>query len=190
MATPSLLEYRRGQGIVNPDICGSVWRSHWSKGSHGKGVQIGFLLLIHNRHVEKLVKTCQACQKFSPNIQAPSQPTQLITPSWPLQRWRIDIVGPLTTAQGNYKFAVVAVEYFTKWVEAKPLINIATSGLKRFFWQNIICRFRVPREITVDNAKQFDCHLFKDFHYQMGVKVAFASVYHPILMERWERQTH
>jgi transposase InsO family protein len=37
----------------------------------------------------------------------------------------------------------------------------------------------VPREITVENAKQFDCHLFKDFCYQMGVEAAFASVYHP-----------
>jgi ribonuclease HI len=111
----------------------------------------------------KLVKTCQACQKFSPNTQALSQPTQLITPSWPLQRCGIDIVGPLAIAQGNYKFTVVAIEYFTKWIEAKPLVNIAAAGLKRFFWQNIICRFGVPREITVDNAKQFDCHMFKDF---------------------------
>jgi hypothetical protein len=118
----------------------------------------------------KLVKTCQACQKFLPNTQAPSQPTQLITPSWLLQRWGIDIVGPLTTAQGNYKFVVVVVEYFTKWVEAKPLVNIAAADQKRFFWQNIICRFGVPREITVDNAKQFDYHLFKDFCYQMGVE--------------------
>jgi hypothetical protein len=70
-----------------------------------------------------------------------------------LQRWGIDIVGPLTTAQGNYKFTVVAVEYFTKWIEAKPIVNIVAVGLKRFFWQNIICRFGVPREITVDNAK-------------------------------------
>jgi hypothetical protein len=116
-------------------------------------------------NVAKLVKTCQACQKFSPNTQAPSQPTQLITPSWPLQRWGIYIVGPLITAQGNYKFAVVVVEYFTKWIEAKPLVNIAAAGLKRFFWQNIICQFEVPREITVDNAKQFDCHLFKEFCY-------------------------
>jgi hypothetical protein len=37
----------------------------------------------------------------------------------------------------------------------------------------------VPRKIIVDNAKQFDCHIFKDFCYQMGVKAAFASVYHP-----------
>jgi transposase InsO family protein len=127
----------------------------------------------------KLVKTCQACQKFSPNTQAPTQPTQLITPSWPLQRWGIDIVGLQTTAQGNYEFTVVAVEFFTKWIEVKPLVNIAAAGLKRFFWQNIICRFGVPREITVDNAKQFNCHLFKEFYYHMGVEAAFSSVYHP-----------
>jgi hypothetical protein len=127
----------------------------------------------------KLVQTYQACQKFSPSSKALSQSTQLITPSWLLQRWGMDIVGPLTITQGNYKFAVVAVEYFTKWIEVKPLVNIAAVGLKGFFWQNIICHFGVPREITVDNTKQFGCHLFKDFYYQMGVKAAFASVYHP-----------
>jgi hypothetical protein len=73
----------------------------------------------------------------------------------------------------------MVVQYFTKWIEMKPLVNIAAAGLKRFFWQNIICRFRVPRKITVDNAKQFDCHIFKDFCHQMGVKAASTSVYHP-----------
>jgi hypothetical protein len=74
---------------------------------------------------------------------------------------------------------VVAVEYFTKWIEAKPIVNIAIVGLKRFFWKNIICHFGVPKEITVDNAKQFDCHIFKDFCYQMGVEASFMLVYHP-----------
>jgi hypothetical protein len=60
-------------------------------------------------------------------------------------------VGPLTTAQGNYKYIVVVVEYFPKWIVAKPLINIAAVGLRRFFWQNI-SHFGVPRKITVDNA--------------------------------------
>jgi hypothetical protein len=49
-----------------------------------------------------------------------------------MQRWGIVIVGPLTTAYGNYKYAVVAVEYFTKWIEAKPLVNITAAGLKIF----------------------------------------------------------
>jgi hypothetical protein len=45
---------------------------------------------------------------------APAQSVQLIAPSWPLQRWGIDIVAKLTPAQGNYTFVVIAVEYFTK----------------------------------------------------------------------------
>jgi hypothetical protein len=79
-----------------------------------KGFRQGFYWPFIIDDASKLVKTCQACQKFLPNTQTPSQPSQLITPSWLLQRWGIDIVGPLTTAQGNYKYAVVAVEYFTK----------------------------------------------------------------------------
>jgi hypothetical protein len=122
---------------------------------------------------------------FLPNTQAPSQPSQLITPSWRLERWGIDIVGPLTIAQGNYKCAVV--EYFTKWIEAKPLVNIIVAGLKRFIWQNIICHFGVPRKITLDNAKQFDCHIFRDFYHQMGVEAAFMSVYHPQSNEAVEK---
>jgi hypothetical protein len=69
--------------------------------------------------------------------------------------------------------------YFTKWIEAKPLVNIAAAWLKRFFWQNIIYHFGVPRKIIVDNAKQFDCNMFKEFCHQMGVEAAFSSVYHP-----------
>jgi hypothetical protein len=136
----------------------------------------------------KLVTTCQACQKFLPNTQAPSQPTQLITHLWPLLIWGIDILGPLTVAQGNYKYAMVAVEYFTKRIEVRPLVNIAVAWLKRFFWQNKICHFGVPKKTIVDNTKQFDYHIFKGFCHQMGVKSTFASVYHPSLMEQWKRQ--
>jgi hypothetical protein len=38
-------------------------------------------------------------------------------------------------------------------VEAKPLANIKAPTIQKFFWQNIVCRFGVPREQTVDNGK-------------------------------------
>jgi hypothetical protein len=76
-------------------------------------------------------------------------PVHLIPPSWPLQRWGMDLVGPLPTAQGNCRFAAVAVDYFTKWVEEKPLANIKAPTIQKFFWQNIICRFGVPKELTL-----------------------------------------
>jgi hypothetical protein len=98
--------------------------------------------MIHD--VAKIVATCEAYQKFSHRCRAPVQPSQLIAPSWPLQRWGIDIMGKLTPAQGNYTFAIITVEYFIKWVEAKHVTNITSTTVHKFFWQNIICRCGVP----------------------------------------------
>jgi hypothetical protein len=91
----------------------------------------------------------------------------------------MDIVGPLPTAQGNFKFAVVAVEYFTKWIEARPLAIITSVTIRKIFWQQIICRFGVPRELTVDNEKQLDRQDFREYYRSIGTKLCFASVYHP-----------
>jgi hypothetical protein len=73
---------------------------------------------------------------------------------------------------------VVAVEYFTRRIEAKPLATITSESVKKFFWQKIMCRFGVPRSLTVDNEKQFDSKNFKEFCTSIGTKIAFASVYH------------
>jgi hypothetical protein len=64
----------------------------------------------------------------------------------------LDLLGPLPPAQGNLRYVVVAVEYFSKWIEAKPLATITSATVQKFFWQNIVCRFGVPKAITVDNG--------------------------------------
>jgi hypothetical protein len=89
------------------------------------------------------------------------------------------MVDKLTPSQGNYTFAIVVVEYFMKWVEAKPITNFSSATIKKFFWKNIICCFGIPRHITIDNAKYFDNAMFRDFYHQVGTKVAYAFVYHP-----------
>jgi hypothetical protein len=116
----------------------------------------------------RVTRSCEACQKFSPRSGSPSQFTKLITHTWPLQRWGLDIVGPLPTAQGNLKFTFVAVEYFTKWIEARAVSTITSKTAQKFFWQNIVCCFGVPSELTVDNGKQFDSQDFKDFCFSLA----------------------
>jgi hypothetical protein len=96
-----------------------------------------------------------------------------------LQRWGLDLLGPLPPAQGNLKYVVVAVEYFSKWIEAKPLATITSVTVQKFFWQNIVCRFGVPKAITMDNGTQFDAEAFREFCEQIGTKIHFASVRHP-----------
>jgi hypothetical protein len=58
---------------------------------------------------------------------------------------------------------MVAVEYFSNWIEAKPLATITLATVQKFFWQNIVCRFGEPKAITVDNGTQFDAETFKVF---------------------------
>ena len=99
-----------------------------------KSFRQGFFWPSALKDAERIVKTCEACQMMGPKSNRPSKPSQLIAPAWPLQWWGVDLVGPLLIAQGNYKYVVVAVEYFTKWVKAKPLVNI-TSEAVRGQWQ-------------------------------------------------------
>jgi hypothetical protein len=89
------------------------------------------------------------------------------------------LLGPLPPAQGNLKYVVVAVEYFSKWIEAKPLATITSAIVQKFFWQNIVCHFGVPKAITVDNEIQFDAEMFKIFSDQIDTKLHIASVRHP-----------
>jgi transposase InsO family protein len=116
---------------------------------------------------------------FAKKQKAPANPKSSIIPTWPLQRWGVDIVWPLPATPGNLCFAAVALEYFTKWIEAKALAKITSSNLISFVWQRIICRFGVPAYITVDNGKQFNCTKFRKFCSEMGIKLAFALVNHP-----------
>jgi transposase InsO family protein len=62
---------------------------------------------------------------------------------------------------------------------AKPLATITSVTVQNFFWKNIVCRFGVPKAITVDNGTQFDAEALKEFCEQIGTKIHFASVRHP-----------
>jgi hypothetical protein len=90
----------------------------------GKEIKQRFFWPSINIDAKKLIQECEACQKTVNRQNLPFMPVHLIPPSWPLQRWGMDLVGPLPTAQGNCKFLAVAVDYLTKWVEVKALANL------------------------------------------------------------------
>ncbi|GJV19401.1 reverse transcriptase domain-containing protein [Tanacetum coccineum] len=90
----------------------------------------------------------------------------------------IDISGPFPEAQGKVRFLIVAIDYFTKWIEAKPVATITGNQVKKFEWDNIVCRFRLPGEIISNNGKQFRDNPFKDWCEKLNIKQRFASVKH------------
>jgi hypothetical protein len=181
VCSPLLKCLSRAEGIelmkeIHAGLCGS---HIGSRPLLGKVFRQGFYWPKAASNATDLVQKCENCQKCARDQKQPSSLTQLIQPTWPLQRWGLDLLGPLPPAQGNLRYVVVVVEYFSKWIEAKPLATITSVTVQKFFWQNIVCRFGVPKAITVDNGTQFDADAFKQFCDQIGTKIHFASVRHP-----------
>ena len=79
-----------------------------------------------------------------------------ITFPWPFAQWGIDPMGPLPQGKKQVKFLLVAINYFTKWVEAEALAMITKAKIRSFVWKNIVCRFGIPQMIISDNGCQFD----------------------------------
>jgi hypothetical protein len=173
------LSRTKGQELMN-EIHAGICRAHiGSRPLLGKVFRQGLYWTKEASDVAELVQKCENCQRCARDQKQPSSLTQLIQPTWPLQRWGLDLLGPLPPPQGNLKYVVVAVEYFFKWIEAKTLATITSATLQKFFWLNIVCRFGVPKAITIDNGTQFDAENFKAFCSQIGTKIHFASVRHP-----------
>jgi hypothetical protein len=116
------------------EIHGGMCGSHIAvRALAGKAFRKGFYWPMAIRDAEQIVRTCKACQFATKHQRRLGALSQLIAPTWPLQRWGMDIVGPLPTAQGNFKFAMVAVKYFTKWIEARPVATITSATIRKIF---------------------------------------------------------
>ena len=97
----------------------------------------------------------------------------------PFAMWRMDILGLFPIASGQRKFLVVAIDYFTKWNEAKPVTKITTKQIAHFFWESIICRYGIPRVLVTDNGTQFNNEEFRSYCDKNDIDLRFTSVAHP-----------
>ena len=86
---------------------------------------------------------------------------------------------PFPKAVGNKKYLLVCTDYFTKYVEAKPLANIRDVDVKRFIWNNIVTRFGVPYALISDNGLQFDSKAFRKYCSDLGIKNRYSTPAYP-----------
>ncbi|GJS10998.1 reverse transcriptase domain-containing protein [Tanacetum coccineum] len=85
---------------------------------------------------------------------------------------------------------IVAIDYFTKWIEAKLVAAITRKQMMKFVWDNIVCQFGLLGEIISDNGKHFRDDPFKTWCEKLNIIQHFASVKHPhsnALVERTNR---
>ncbi|GJS08276.1 reverse transcriptase domain-containing protein [Tanacetum coccineum] len=144
-----------------------------------KATWTGYYWPTMHADARKLIRECNDCQIHRPVPRNPQQNLTPITSPWPFYKWGIDIAGPFPEGPGKVKFLIVEIDYFTKWIEAKPVATITGNQVKKFVWDNIVCRFGLPGEIVSDNGKQFCENPFKDWCEKLSIRQCFASVKHP-----------
>ncbi len=143
---------------------------------------------IHE-NVRRWCAACRECQLVNPpaTAKAPLRPLPLM--EVPFERIGMDLIGPLERSARGHRFALVLVEYATRYPEAVPLRSISAKSVAEALFR-LISRVGIPKEILTDQGTAFMSRTIKELYELLGIKSVRTSVYHPQtdgLVERFNR---
>ncbi|XP_059291546.1 uncharacterized protein LOC132045041 [Lycium ferocissimum] len=143
---------------------------------------LGLLRCVDAKEATKLLKECKV-PSVSDTWGSDQGSTYRITSDklpLPFVAWGIDVIGPIEPPAFNgHHFILVAIDYFTKWVEATSHKSGTKKVAADFIKNNLICRFRVPESIITDNCANLNNHLMKDISEQFKITHRNSTAYRP-----------
>ncbi|GJS25325.1 reverse transcriptase domain-containing protein [Tanacetum coccineum] len=124
------MEISTADYVLREIHAGSCSMHSGSRSVVARALRSGYYWPTTHRDARDMIRTCNDCQVHRPIPRQPQQELTPITSPWPFHKWGIDIAGPFPVAAGGLKFLIVAIDYFTKWIEAKAVATII--GNQRF----------------------------------------------------------
>ncbi|GJY29159.1 reverse transcriptase domain-containing protein [Tanacetum coccineum] len=111
----------------------------------------GFYWPTIYKDAHELVKNCDSCQRQGKISQRDEMPQNSIQVCEIFDVWGIDFMGPFPSSRGN-KYILIAVDYLSKWVEAKALptnnarvvVKFLKSLFAQFVWGHSSSCYRLP----------------------------------------------
>jgi hypothetical protein len=131
-----------------------------------------------NEDIENYVRTCTICQKRKTGRDQ-VQLTPIIREPKPFKHIGIDIMGPLPTTIRGKRYIVLAIDIFTKWIEAKAIEEADAQTISAFIYEDIICRHGIPQVITSDRGTEFVNDLISTLTEEFRIKHIKTTAYHP-----------
>jgi hypothetical protein len=144
----------------------------------GKAFRQGFYWPTAVADSKDIVRRCEGCQFYTRQTHLPAQALQTIPITWPFAVWHLDMVGPLRQVPGGFTHRLITVYKFSKWIEARPIVNVRSEDAVSFF-TDIIYRFGIPNTIITDNGTQFTGEKFLNFCDDNNIRVDWSAVAHP-----------
>ncbi|PKI63034.1 hypothetical protein CRG98_016558 [Punica granatum] len=92
----------------------------------------------------------------------------------------MDVIGPINPKACNgHLFILVAIDYFTKWIEAITLASVTAKAVAHFLKRDVIARYGVPTTIITDNAKNLNNKIIGELCAQFKVQHRNSTPYRP-----------
>ncbi|GJX65029.1 reverse transcriptase domain-containing protein [Tanacetum coccineum] len=129
------------------------------------------------RDAHDLVTRCDACQCQGKISQRDEMPQNAIQVCEIFDIWGIDFMGPFPSSREN-KYILVAVDYLSKWVEAKSIPTNDARVVCRFL-KSLFARFGTPRAIISDRSTHFCNDQFVKVMLKYEVTHRLSTAYHP-----------
>ena len=131
------------------------------------------------RYVRDYVSCCIFCLMRKTPRALPSGPMEFgPAPVSPFRSWGIDHLGPFPVTTGGNKYALVVVDYFSKWVVAGPLPDAKAKTAARFFLNEVVFKFGVPQQVVSDPGTSFTSHVWRDLMASLGIAHFYAAAEH------------
>ncbi|GJX67182.1 reverse transcriptase domain-containing protein, partial [Tanacetum coccineum] len=137
----------------------------------------GFYWLTIYRDAHDMVKSCDSRQRQGKISQKEEMPQNAIQVYEIFDVWGIDFMGPFSSSRGN-KYILVAIDYLSKWVEAKALSTNDARVVVRFL-KSLFARFGTPRAIISDRSTHFFNDQFAKLMLKYRVTHHLSTAYHP-----------
>ncbi|GKA55639.1 reverse transcriptase domain-containing protein [Tanacetum coccineum] len=144
--------------------------------SRKKFFDFGFFWPTIYRDAQDFVTLCDSCQrqgKISQREEMPQNPIQICEI---FDVWGIDFMVPFPSSRGN-RYILVAVDYVSKWVEAKALPTNDARVMVKFLKQ-LFSRFGTPMAIISDRGTHFCNDQFSNVLKKYGVTHKLSNSYH------------
>ena len=145
-----------------------------------KILRAGYFWLTMENDCCMHVRKCQKCQLYADNINVSPMPLNVLSTPWPFSMWGIDVIGAIEPKASNgHRFILVAIDYFTKWVEAASYANVTRKVVIKFVKRELICRYGLPSKIITDNATNLNNKMMSELCDEFKIQHHNSSPYRP-----------
>lgn len=129
--------------------------------------------------VKDWCRKCVVCATSNGPQKRRKAPMRQYNVGSPFERIAIDISGPFPTTDRGNKYILVAMDYFSKWVEAYAIPNQEAITVAETLVAELVSRFGVPLELHSDQGRNFESLVFQQMCDVMGIKKTRTTALHP-----------